>query len=341
LRHARRYGLALSLALAATGAAAGPVSQRTDPGPGSAAQVEGVEPGFGHRRPLVVPAGPALPGRSRDEAPAPASTGLLGDPATPGFSGPGAEIVADQPWGAAANDLHVQASQSAAEAALGAHAAREGARALEQGYTARLPTWIQQAATVDLGDFPHHEDPTASSEDGLETLQWMLAERERLAAGQGVGDGSASGNDPDDGRTGLPTAVDREAFGALQLLLPSTWLPLLREHRDSLLAGAAGVLVASWIMGWMAARRRASHSRRSHRSRRSHHRAHGSRRHARHGDANAAVPALELPAVSPPAKSKRRRRHAVGRRDGSEAQPGAALATAHGSHRGGASRRRR
>lgn len=341
LRRARRWGLVLSLALAASSTTAGPVPQARDPGPAPAARAESDEPGVAGRQPAVVPAGSASPERSLDKAPGRFPNGLLGGEAARGSADPDTVIVVDPPWDAAADDPHAQAFQAAAEAALGAHAAREGSQALGQAYMIRPPTWAQRAATVDLGDFPEHEDPSASSEHALQTLQWTLAERERLAAEQGLDNRSPSGSDPDGGRTGRPTAVDPEELGALQLLLPSTWVPLLRDHRDTLLAGAAGLLVSSWIVSWLVARRRTSRSHRSHRSHRGHHRAHGSRRHAGHRDASAAAPAPEASEASTPARSKRRRRRTSDSRSGSGTQPGVALATAHGSRHGGASRRRR
>ena len=132
LRRARRWGLVLSLALAASSTTAGPVPQATDPGPAPAARAESDEPGVAGRQPAVVPAGSASPERSLDEAPGRFPNGLLGGEAARGSADPDTVIVVDPPWDAAADDPHAQAFQAAAEAALGAHAAREGSQALTE-----------------------------------------------------------------------------------------------------------------------------------------------------------------------------------------------------------------
>lgn len=300
---------------APTGAARG----ATDSAAGASAAADA------HRgaRAQPPPAAEALhaPATSADDAPGGPGAGLF-IPATK--AGPARDLDADEGdetleagivgLGVIAPDPHEEAAHATAEAALGEVGLHERTRSLAQGYIARPPTWIQQAATVNLAEFPQHEDPSASSEHELQTLEWVLAERARQAAAQAAETARDQGLGSD-GPSGRVIVADPEELGVLQLLLPSTWLPLLRENRDSLLAGGAGLLLLSWLVTWLAARRR----------RRSHHRA-ARRRHHRH-HVQTTPPDTAADPGPPPRRSKRRRRHSV---HGGHAL----LASSHGSRSG-------
>ncbi|MBI3154944.1 MAG: hypothetical protein HYZ20_06010, partial [Burkholderiales bacterium] len=294
LRECAGACLLLAVAAVPSGVAAGPVQLGDDK-----ARPAMRAPPRDERDPVParVPAAVATTAESDDEqedAAAPSHARLLGDSTDPGQGGLDDALVELPPLGAEGADPHAEASRAAADAALAAHEAREQAGARRQAYGARPPSWIQQAATVNLADFPQHEDPSASSEHELQTLQWSLAERERMAAAERKRGSSSAGEGSEGSGSGAPLAIDAEQLGTLGVLLPSTWLPLLREHRDALLGTAISVLLLSWLVGWLAARRRARSSRRSRPSRR------GSRRQHRHRHDPPAAPPPAAAAVEAP-----------------------------------------
>lgn len=138
---------------------------------------------------------------------------------------------------------------------------------LAQTYLHRPPTWIQDAATVNLGDFPSLHDPTADTERSMQTLEWVLREQARQAASR-----RATGeNEPD----ATPATGWR-------LLLPGHWLPVLKANRDLVLSGGAGLLLLAWAVSAWPRRRRGTR-----------------RRKARPGAAD--------PAAAPPRRRRRRR----------------------------------
>ena len=351
LRECAGACLLLAVAAVPSGVAAGPV-QLGD----SRARPAMHPPTRGERDPLpanmpAAAANTAGADDEQDDAAGPSHDRLLRDSIEYGQGGAQEALVEPPAFGDPGTDPHAEAARAAAEAALGEHEARERSRALRQAYSGRAPTWIQQAATVDLADFPQHGDPSASAEHELQTLQWALAERERLAAVErdrrddAAGDGRGRGDGDGDGDgAGGRSAIDAEELGTLGLLLPSTWLPLLREHRDPLLASAVGVLLLSWLVGWQTARRRARrhHHHHHHRDPRSRHSHRGSQHPDRHRrDQPASAPSAVV-AVEAPLRRKRHRRHAShdssGRGDGRGVALAAAQALLGASGRG---RRRR
>jgi hypothetical protein len=103
---------------------------------------------------------------------------------------------------------------------------------LQTAYDGRPPTWIQHASKVNLGDFPTLNDPTADAERKLRTLEWLIEDRQRRAAEAAAGVQAET----------LPPAVSW-----LRSLLPRTWMPFVKEHRDAVLSAGGGVLLLSWL----------------------------------------------------------------------------------------------
>jgi hypothetical protein len=106
---------------------------------------------------------------------------------------------------------------------------------LLQSWQARAPTWIQSAATVNLGDFPNLDDPTATAERDLQTLQWVLEDQRRLAAGRAAAQRGADG----------PAAPEDNWW---RQLLPRHWVPVLKANREWVAAGGTALLVIVWAM---------------------------------------------------------------------------------------------
>ncbi len=112
---------------------------------------------------------------------------------------------------------------------------------LMQGWTTRPPTWIQAAATVNLGEYPSLDDSMEKAERDLQTLQWVIEQQQREAAARaqrGGGDGAASGDD------------DRWFIK----LLPRHWIPILKEHREWVVAGGTTLLLLVWAASAFARR---------------------------------------------------------------------------------------
>jgi hypothetical protein len=94
------------------------------------------------------------------------------------------------------------------------------------------PVWLGGAAVVNLGDFPGLDKTAEQAENELRTLEWVIEEQRRKAAGQRA---EQSLND------GLG------ADNWLRHLLPSQWIATLKEHREWVAAGGTALLVLAWI----------------------------------------------------------------------------------------------
>jgi hypothetical protein len=101
------------------------------------------------------------------------------------------------------------------------------------------PTWIQGAAIVNPGDFPSLDGSAEAAERELRTIEWLLENREQQAR-QAREQAGRPGTQTDQGSTTLQDWV--------KLLLPSHWMPILKEHRVWVLGGAGAVLIASWFL---------------------------------------------------------------------------------------------
>jgi hypothetical protein len=104
---------------------------------------------------------------------------------------------------------------------------------LQESWSWRPPTWIQNHSAVNLGDFPTLDDPTGAVERNLQTLEWALAEQRRLAAGQ---------------RAPAPVAeVPPTRFDDwVRQMAPQEVVSTLKEHREWVAAGGAALLVILW-----------------------------------------------------------------------------------------------
>ena len=101
------------------------------------------------------------------------------------------------------------------------------------------PTWIQGAAIVNPGDFPSLDGSAEAAERELRTIEWLLENRDQQAR-QAREQAGRPGAQTGEGSTTLQDWV--------KVLLPSHWMPILKEHRVWVLGGAGGVLVASWFL---------------------------------------------------------------------------------------------
>jgi hypothetical protein len=102
---------------------------------------------------------------------------------------------------------------------------------LREGWVPRSPTWIQSTTTVNLGDFPALDNSVERAERDLKTLEWVIEEQRRLAAGK-------------------PAAHEGDAQEApdhwLRRLLPAHWIALLKANREWVAAGGTALLVIVW-----------------------------------------------------------------------------------------------
>jgi hypothetical protein len=104
---------------------------------------------------------------------------------------------------------------------------------VRQAWQSRGPTWIQSGATVNLGDFPLLDDSSSAAERDLQTLEWMLEEQRRQAAGKPARPGSDDGaSSPQD--------------NWLRSLLPRQWIAGLKANREWVAVGGAVLLVILW-----------------------------------------------------------------------------------------------
>lgn len=139
-----------------------------------------------------------------------------------------------------AHDVHAWIHRETTTAMLDGVSERGRQQLLLQGWQARAPTWIQSAATVNLGDFPGLDDPTATAERDLQTLQWVLEDQRRQAAGRAVQRGADTPAAPED--------------NWWRQLLPRHWVPVLKANREWVAAGGTTLLVIVWAMAAFARR---------------------------------------------------------------------------------------
>lgn len=140
---------------------------------------------------------------------------------------------------------------------------------LREGWHLRAPTWIQSTSAVNLGDFPMLDDPTARAERDLKTLEWVIEENRRLAAGKPGQAGEAE----------TPAADATRLDHWLRRLIPREWILRLKAHREWVAAGGTALLIIVWATASFATRTSAPSTQappveRSRRRRRSRH--HGS-----------------------------------------------------------------
>jgi hypothetical protein len=102
---------------------------------------------------------------------------------------------------------------------------------LQETWSWRSPTWIQNHSAVNLGDFPTLDDPTGAVERNLQTLEWALAEQRRLAAGK-----------PPPREDKPPTPVD----DWLRRLAPQELVSTLKENREWVAASGAALMAIIW-----------------------------------------------------------------------------------------------
>jgi hypothetical protein len=175
-------------------------------------------------------------------------------------------------------DAATAAERAAIDALLHGQARRDRQAVLLQTYLGRPPTWIQSASLVNLAEFPRVGDPTADAERQFDDVAWLAQQRLRAPP--------ASARTADPGLdAGDVFAVDDP--GWLDMLLPSTWAPLLREHRDQIVAAGAALLLTGWGFNLLVQRAVARAARRRRRRRR-HESRHAKSDHRRAGDSGTA-----------------------------------------------------
>lgn len=103
---------------------------------------------------------------------------------------------------------------------------------LLQSWRGRPPTWIQDSSAVNLGDFPTLDNGVERAERDIKTLEWVLEEQRRVAAGQSARDHE------------LPNAAPEDNF--LRSLMPTQWIAALKAHREWVAAGGTALLVIVW-----------------------------------------------------------------------------------------------
>jgi hypothetical protein len=114
---------------------------------------------------------------------------------------------------------------------------------LREGWQLRAPTWIQSTSSVNLGDFPMLDDPTARAERDLKTLEWVIEENRRLAVGKPT----------------QAAEADAEVEAAqvdhwLRRLIPREWIVRLKANREWVAAGGTALLVIVWATAAFARR---------------------------------------------------------------------------------------
>lgn len=116
---------------------------------------------------------------------------------------------------------------------------------LREGWHLRAPTWIQSTSAVNLGDFPMLDDPTARAERDLKTLEWVIEDNRRLAAGK------PTQADDSEAQAAEPTRLDHW----LRRLIPRQWILHLKAHREWVAAGGTALLIIVWATASFASRR--------------------------------------------------------------------------------------
>jgi hypothetical protein len=101
---------------------------------------------------------------------------------------------------------------------------------LRQGWKERSPTWIQDAVVVNLGDFPTLDHSSERAERDLKTLEWVLEQQRRQAAGQP--------------REDNPDAAPQDNW--LRSLIPRQWIAVLKANREWVAAGGTALLIVVW-----------------------------------------------------------------------------------------------
>jgi hypothetical protein len=112
---------------------------------------------------------------------------------------------------------------------------------LLQGWQPRPPTWIQAAALVNLGEYPSLDESVEKAERDLQTLTWVIEQQQREAAARA----QRRAEDGD------PLAEDDRWF---LKLLPQHWIPLLKAHREWVIAGGTTLLLLVWAASAFARR---------------------------------------------------------------------------------------
>lgn len=103
---------------------------------------------------------------------------------------------------------------------------------LQQAYQARPPTWIQSGALATVSGGNGMDDAERAERD-LQTLNWIIEQQQREAAAR-----------RDGGRVGAGDAGDDDRW--FRRLLPQHWIPVLKAHREWVVAGGTSLLVLVW-----------------------------------------------------------------------------------------------
>lgn len=104
---------------------------------------------------------------------------------------------------------------------------------LQQGWQPRPPTWIQAAAVVNLGEYPTLDDSAEKAERDLQTLTWVIEQQQREAAARAQRRADGGDAVPEDDRWFVK-------------LLPQHWVPVLKAHREWVIAGGTTLLLLVW-----------------------------------------------------------------------------------------------
>ena len=114
---------------------------------------------------------------------------------------------------------------------------------LREGWQLRAPTWIQSTSSVNLGDFPMFDNPTAGAERDLKTLEWVIEDNRRLAIGK-----------PTQAAEAAAEAEATQVDHWLRQLIPREWIVHLKANREWVAAGGTALLVIVWAMAAFARR---------------------------------------------------------------------------------------
>lgn len=131
-------------------------------------------------------------------------------------------------------DVQGWIQREATTALLDSAAEYDRAAFLRHGWQGRPPTWIQDSVRVNLGDFPTLDRAAENAERDLKTLEWVLEQQRRAAAGQPRQ--AAEGDEPD--------AAPPDNW--LRRLLPTHWIATLKANREWVAAGGTALLVIVW-----------------------------------------------------------------------------------------------
>lgn len=171
---------------------------------------------------LVAMAGMTLPG-----AAAPVGVEESGALQSP-------SAVADFIGGESPVDVERWVRDEAARALLIRDGDAERRALLEEGWRPRPPTWIQASTVVNVADYPSLDDSVARTEREMATLQWVLDEQRRQAAGTPTRPGD------DEARDGS------EDDPWIRKLMPRHWISALKANREWVAAGGTVVLALIW-----------------------------------------------------------------------------------------------